>query len=204
MLVSSRVFFYLGRLHQAGHRLHNLITCVFVFQTAKKRSKTCILVKNLPANTETEELKSLFVKHGHIARFLMPKHGITALVDFIEPFEAKKAFSKLAYSQFKHVPLYLEWAPENVFLKSAEKIEPSSETNSRMEENTKAREYDEPSKQSESKEAIKSVDKEPVDENEEAEEPENDTTLFVKNLNFRTTDAELKSVNGNSVSYLYK
>ncbi|KAI5637264.1 RNA recognition motif domain-containing protein [Phthorimaea operculella] len=80
----------------------------------KRRSKTCIIVKNLPAGTDKEEIKSLFAKHGHIARFLMPQHGITALVDFVEPFEAKKAFTKLAYSQFKSAPLYLEWAPENV------------------------------------------------------------------------------------------
>lgn len=32
-----------------------------------------------------------------------------------EPNEAKFAFKKLAYTNFKHYPLYLEWAPEDVF-----------------------------------------------------------------------------------------
>lgn len=170
-----------------------------LLQTAKKRSKTCILVKNLPANTEQDEIKSLFVKQGHIARFLMPKHGITALVDFIEPFEAKKAFSKLAYSQFKHVPLYLEWAPENVFLKSADKTDGTNfeQEKPKIEETVKTEEYDNRTNHEEDTEMKnESVAKanEVNDDVAESEEPENDTTLFVKNLNFRTTDAELKSV----------
>ncbi|CAH0691925.1 unnamed protein product [Spodoptera exigua] len=160
---------------------------------AKKRSKTCILVKNLPANTEKEEIKSLFVKHGQIARFLMPQHGITALVDFIEPFEAKKAFTKLAYSQFKSAPLYLEWAPENVFIKSAEKID--------SDKNTNATQSDDVQDEVETSSSTAPVPKEPVSNNQkvqekdetELEEPENDTTLFVKNLNFKTNEDSLKA-----------
>ncbi|CAH1638281.1 unnamed protein product [Spodoptera littoralis] len=158
---------------------------------AKKRSKTCILVKNLPANTEKEEIKSLFAKHGQIARFLMPQHGITALVDFIEPFEAKKAFTKLAYSQFKNAPLYLEWAPENVFIKSAEIIG--------SDKNTIAAQSD--IQDEEPSSTLAPVSKEPDSNNQdikeedetELEEPENDTTLFVKNLNFKTTEDNLKA-----------
>ncbi|XP_047030277.1 probable RNA-binding protein 19 [Helicoverpa zea] len=159
---------------------------------AKKRSKTCILVKNLPANTEKEEIKSLFIKHGQIARFLMPQHGITALVDFIEPFEAKKAFTKLAYSQFKSAPLYLEWAPENVFIKSAEKSESNKyevdeEKESKVVENKVETQTSAVSHEvKESKEDVK------IDDEAELEEPENDTTLFVKNLNFKTTEQSLK------------
>ncbi|KAF9421150.1 hypothetical protein HW555_002862 [Spodoptera exigua] len=160
---------------------------------AKKRSKTCILVKNLPANTEKEEIKSLFVKHGQIARFLMPQHGITALVDFIEPFEAKKAFTKLAYSQFKSAPLYLEWAPENVFIKSAEKIDSVKNTNATQSDDVKD--------EVETSSSTAPVPKEPVSNNQkvqekdetELEEPENDTTLFVKNLNFKTNEDSLKA-----------
>ncbi|CAF4934664.1 unnamed protein product [Pieris macdunnoughi] len=145
---------------------------------SKKRSKTCILVKNLPAGTERDEVKSLFEKHGQIARFLMPKHGITALVDFIEPFEAKKAFLKLAYSQFKSAPLYLEWAPENVFIKSIAEVHNP--------EVTKATENVESDKHTE-------IEDKPMQDVEDNEEPENDTTVFVKNLNFKTTEEGVKS-----------
>ncbi|CAH0585622.1 unnamed protein product [Chrysodeixis includens] len=164
-----------------------------------KRSKTCILVKNLPANTESDEIKSLFVKHGQIARFLMPKHGITALVDFIEPFEAKKAFTKLAYSQFKSAPLYLEWAPENVFIKSAKKTEPdASITNDESDENkietpsSKATQV-KASAISESHTEEKLDDIKNYDDVTDLGDPENDTTLFVKNLNFKTSEDSLKA-----------
>ncbi|XP_060803554.1 probable RNA-binding protein 19 [Amyelois transitella] len=155
---------------------------------ATKRSKTCIIVKNLPANTDKDEIRALFEKHGQIARFLMPKHGITALVDFIEPFEAKKSFSKLAYSQFKTAPLYLEWAPENVFVKSKEKTTPNTETNASLEIDAKSQMVTEDQKET------STVNKNELESEilEEDEAPENDTTLFVKNLNFVTTDDRLK------------
>lgn len=124
----------------------------------------------------------------------MPQHGITALVDFIEPFEAKKAFTKLAYSQFKSAPLYLEWAPENVFIKSSEKID--------SDKNTIAAQSDDVQDEIEASTTPVPVSKEPGSNNQdvqeqdetELEEPENDTTLFVKNLNFKTTEDSLKAV----------
>ncbi|XP_034831745.1 LOW QUALITY PROTEIN: probable RNA-binding protein 19 [Maniola hyperantus] len=162
---------------------------------AKKRSKTCILVKNLPAGTDKDEIKVLFEKHGQLARFLMPNHGITALVDFIEPFEAKKAFGKLAYSQFKSGPLYLEWAPENVFVKSAEKPQEVSRENSGYD--AKENEIEKPMETKmiiDNKQEEKKQEKaEEPDEYIEEEPPENDTTLFVKNINFKTTEASLRA-----------
>lgn len=162
-------------------------------QPAKRRSKTCILIKNLPANTEKEELKSLFAKHGPLARFLMPEHGITALVDFVEPFEAKKAFTRLAYSQFKSTPLYLEWAPENVFVKSA--IKSDAVETSVLEKETEAK----PSKELREDSTAQHKTEDAQDEKEDAEsepeeDPEPDTTLFVKNINFKTTDDMLRKV----------
>ena len=74
-----------------------------------------ILVKNLDAQTTEEELRQLFSPHGELGRVLLPPRGVTAIVEFIEPTEAKAAFRKLAYSKFRHMPLYLEWAPVNVF-----------------------------------------------------------------------------------------
>ncbi|XP_028162960.1 probable RNA-binding protein 19 [Ostrinia furnacalis] len=161
---------------------------------AKRRSKTCILVKNLPANTEASEVKQLFERHGHIARFLMPEHGITALVDFIEPFEAKKAFSKLAYSQFKSSPLYLEWAPENVFVKSAEKTETDSNEQTEIKKTDTVETFESKKHVPETKKVETQIQdtKDSVVETEVLGEPENDTTLFVKNLNFITTEDSLK------------
>ncbi|OXB56790.1 hypothetical protein ASZ78_014309, partial [Callipepla squamata] len=68
-------------------------------QAVGERSKTVILVKNLPANTSMAELEALFGKHGSLGRVLLPTGGITAIVEFLEPTEAKQAFTKLAYSK---------------------------------------------------------------------------------------------------------
>lgn len=100
---------------------------------------------------------------------------ISAIVEFDEAAEARKAFKSLAYSKFKNMPLYLEWAPED----------------SLKEKNTQIQNKDDNSeKQSISNEAKKN---EVIEDDDE--EPEPDTTLFVKNLNFKTTDEDLKKVN---------
>ncbi|POM61543.1 RNA-binding protein, partial [Phytophthora palmivora] len=72
-------------------------------QQAKKieRSTTVILIKNLPHTTEEEELAQLFRKHGEIGRFLLPPSKTLAVVEFLEPSEARKAFRSLAYKNTK-------------------------------------------------------------------------------------------------------
>ncbi|KAG7391360.1 putative RNA-binding protein 19 [Phytophthora boehmeriae] len=86
-------------------------------EQAKKieRSTTVILIKNLPHTTEEDELAQLFRKYGEIGRFLLPPSKTLAVVEFLEPTEARKAFRSLAYKKYQHVPLYLEWAPVKVF-----------------------------------------------------------------------------------------
>jgi hypothetical protein len=45
-------------------------------------------------------------------------HRSVALVEFLAAADAKRAFKKLAYTRYQHVPLYLEWAPDAVFISS--------------------------------------------------------------------------------------
>ncbi|XP_065663614.1 probable RNA-binding protein 19 isoform X2 [Hydra vulgaris] len=106
-------------------------------QANSLRSKTVILVKNLPPQTLTSELREIFSKYGDLGRLLMPPFGITAIVEFIQSKDAKNAFNNLAYSKFKHTPLYLEWAPldvlsgevKNVVEKKVEDVESEDEIN---------------------------------------------------------------------------
>ena len=98
-----------------------------------ERSKTVMLVKNLPSNTKESELKEMFAKakvaEESMKRFVMPEYGTAALVEFAERQEARDAFKKLAYRKFKSVPIYLEWAPVDVFDGSgAEKNEEQEES----------------------------------------------------------------------------
>ncbi|XP_078141234.1 putative RNA-binding protein 19 isoform X1 [Centroberyx gerrardi] len=132
-------------------------------QAAAARSTTVILVKNLPAGVTASELEELFSPHGSLGRVLLPPSGLTAIIEFLEPTEAKRAFTRLAYSKFHHIPLYLEWAPVGVFM--AAKPEPVSEKEAAVEEED--------------------------EEEEEEEESAPGSTLFVKNLNFCTTEEKL-------------
>ena len=124
---------------------------------------------------------------------------LTALVEFVEPFEARKAFTKLAYSKFKHLPLYLEWAPDDSFtspsnVKVENKVstkDKNNETSNKSMQNEIINENKEKI-ENETKEDIKEDEKE--EEEDDEDEPEPDTTLFVKNLNFSSTEEGLKKV----------
>lgn len=70
-------------------------------QAAAPRSTTVILVKNLPAGVTAAELEELFASHGSLGRVLLPPSGLTAIVEFLEPTEAKRAFKRLAYSKVR-------------------------------------------------------------------------------------------------------
>lgn len=116
----------------------------------------------------------------------MTRLNISALVEFLEPSEARIAFMKLAYTKFKHLPLYLEWAPDNSF-KSPPKRENQT---SLLTPNYKA-ESEASSLPNEDETSLKAPQE---SSSEDEEEPEPDTTLFVKNVNFSTTDDMLKEV----------
>lgn len=171
--------------------------CVDAFnQPPKKRSKTVILVKNLPAQTQQNEILEMFSKHGEVGRVILPPAGITAIVEFFEPSEARIAFTRLAYTKFKSLPLYLEWAPDNSFANSIQKTESSTvetkkEKIDNNNENKNKNETKEIKEETESKDQVKKEDDD--HDGEDDDEPEPDTTLFVKNLNFSTTDKELKT-----------
>ena len=126
--------------------------------TSSKRSKRIIICKNIPFGTQERELNELFSNHGSVGRLVLPPTGTIALIEFLDPSDAMKAYKKLSYSKFKHLPLYLEWAPEETF---AAEFKPSD------------------------KKVYTTLD-EDLDNMEHA-------TLFVKNLNFDTTEAQLKA-----------
>ncbi|KAK0097935.1 hypothetical protein PV326_012614 [Microctonus aethiopoides] len=158
-------------------------------QPSEKRSNTVILVKNLPSDTKTHELREKFAVHGELGRVLMPPSGITALVEFLEPSEARKAFARLAYTKFKHLPLYLEWAPDNSLTPSTKKkngVDKSSIQSKNKDKNVS-------SGNTESLPTNESPEsKDDQNDEDDEDEPEPNTTLFVKNLNFSTTDETLK------------
>ncbi|CAI5980912.1 unnamed protein product [Closterium sp. NIES-64] len=83
------------------------------------RSKSVVLVKNLPFKVEAGELVGLFQRFGPVARFVLPPTNTVALVEMADSADAKRAFKGLAYKKYQHVPLYLEWAPKGILLEPA-------------------------------------------------------------------------------------
>lgn len=116
----------------------------------------------------------MFAKHGDIGRFIYPPSKTLAVIEFLEPTEARKAFRALAYKKYQHMPLYLEWAPVKVFCKSIEQTPSKTDSASSTMPN-------------------------PV----EANNIEQRGTVFVKNLNFDTTESSLQNA-FSSVGALYR
>ncbi|XP_057621937.1 probable RNA-binding protein 19 [Chionomys nivalis] len=162
-------------------------------QAAAERSKTVILVKNLPAGTLAAELQEIFGRFGSLGRVLLPEGGISAIVEFLEPLEARKAFRHLAYSKFHHVPLYLEWAPIGVFGAAPQKKD-SQPAQTAEKDKAESEMALDPEGEKTSGEGAEAPTEEMEEEEEEEEESVPGCTLFIKNLNFSTTEETLKEV----------
>lgn len=136
------------------------------FTGKRTRSNTVILVKNIPAATEEDDLIKSFSEFGELNRVILPPARTIALVEYAIRNEAKVAFRKLAYSKFKGVPLYLEWAPEGTFIAD----------------------YDPEKAAAKKSDSTKKIAAAP-----DIEDIPPAATIFVKNLNFETTDEILKN-----------
>ena len=144
------------------------------FNTSRRdgKSLTVILVKNLPASAFEEDIIRLFEKFGTLGRVLVPPSNTIALVEFLESNEAKAAFTSLAYTKYKSVPLFLEWAPKNVFLSPFDASKDSKKSSLPC--------------------SNAHLDISDVQEGE-SDSILTSSSLFVKNLNFSTTESLLES-----------
>jgi multiple RNA-binding domain-containing protein 1 len=136
-----------------------------------KRSTTGILVKNLPYDTREEELTKLFHVGEAPVQILLPPSRTIALVEFGHSSDAKRAFKKLAYRRFKHVPIYLEWAP--LYREPGQETIPTGNNAQETKESSLV----------DLQETEMTVDEGTVS-----------ATIYVKNLNFRTTESTLHEV----------
>ncbi|KAI9091630.1 hypothetical protein K1719_028073 [Acacia pycnantha] len=143
-----------------------------------KRSNHVLLVKNLPYGSSENELAKMFGKFGSLDKIILPPTKTLALVVYLEPAEARAAFRGLAYKRFKDAPLYLEWAPSNVLSQSL--TSESNEKSGAIGENEV--------KRIKLEQHLKGLSDGDIDQDRvEAR------SLFVKNINFRTSDESLKN-----------
>ena len=138
-----------------------------------KRSKQIIMVKNLPFDTDPGDLRQMFARHGSLVRFVVPPSKVLAIVEYVEKKDASRAMGGLAYKKYKRVPLFLEWAPIKILSKPRKNM-----TN----------EMGEAGGTGAGGESEGGATKETT----ESEHLEQSDTLFVKNLNFTTKEADLR------------
>ncbi|KAK6268371.1 hypothetical protein QUC31_012531 [Theobroma cacao] len=144
-----------------------------------KRSNHILLVKNLPYGSSDDELAKMFGKFGSLDKIILPPTKTLALVIFLEPAEARAAFKGLAYKRYKDAPLYLEWAPDNVLNKSS-----TSEGDKKN--NAAVGEHD-------VKRAILEQHVEGISDADIDPDRIESRSLFVKNLNFKTSEESLRN-----------
>lgn len=113
MLAQAKAF--LGRHGVSLTALKRTATAEPMLGVATERSKTLLLVKNLDVRATQAELAALFGKHGQIGTVLLVPGNTLALVEFLEVGEARRAFRKLVYTKLHGAPLFLEWAPIEMF-----------------------------------------------------------------------------------------
>ena len=101
-----------------------------------KRSDTTLLIKNLSADSVSAELESLCSRYGGISRFILSSSKTVAVVEYLEPSDARSAFSGLTYRKYKHLPLYVEWAPLDISPGSMSNFEEISNPNPNLDSST--------------------------------------------------------------------
>lgn len=139
-----------------------------------EKSDTAILVKNFAYGTKSDELKLLFEAHGDILRVLMPPAGTISIVEFQRAENAQSAFRSLAYRKFKDSILFLEKAPK--FCLNGAYSQPT------------AKETDVASSH-----IGKSLTADLI-RDDDAQQPVDTSTLFVRNLSFSTTTNQLREI----------
>lgn len=165
-------------LINAGVNIASLEEFVAGKTEGAKRSNHILLVKNLPYGSSEGELAKMFGKYGSLDKIILPPTKTLALVVFLEPAEARAAFRGLAYKRYKDAPLYLEWAPGNILSQNAPYENDASRSVIVGERDVKRMLLEQ------KVEGISDVDIDP--------DRVESRSLFVKNLNFKTSGESLR------------
>lgn len=138
---------------------------------SQKKGDIAILVKNIPFGTSLEELRKLFEEAagGNVLQVLMPPSKTMAIVHFSQPVACRTAFAKLSYRRLGSSILFLEKAPESLFADQQSIAQPQDDRPAGVQK-------------------VSATDLLGRD----GDQDDGDTTsLYVRNLNFDTTTAQL-------------
>lgn len=156
----------------------------------KEKDDRVILVKNFPYNTTMSEISELFSQYGQLSRVLFPPTGAIAIIEFKDVTAGRAAFTKLAYRRFKKNILYLEKGPKDLFTSAPNEEEQLTATPTEKKE-----EVVKDAKMSVDDLLDTNKDDEKVGEDDDVVEFKGVTaSVFVKNLNFKTTSQDLTDI----------
>ena len=159
-------------LGDVGVNVHALESAAASRENVKiARSQHSILIKNLPYESEESDLREMCEKFGTLSQMVLPSTRTIAIAEFLESNEARRAFQGLAYKRYRHVPLYVEWAPKDIF-KTSKKNELGDDDDDDDDDRTTKFNKETSSK----------------DDDVEEDPEEKSKVLFVKNIDFATTD----------------
>jgi multiple RNA-binding domain-containing protein 1 len=133
------------------------------------RSRTTIVVKNIPKDATKSKLVEIFNRYGVVVRLLLPPNKALALVQFRNIDHAGNAFKQLSGFMLHGTPLYLEYAPDSLLKEEDED------------------DVDELEKVKENKLAQEKL----LEKTKEVEDDNKNRLVFVKNLNFKSTEDDL-------------
>jgi multiple RNA-binding domain-containing protein 1 len=122
----------------------------------------------------------------------LPPSKTVALIDFVEPSDARKAFTNLAYRRYHHVPLYLEWAPLNTISQQKKKQKSTTSTSTTDTHRHPTDSTQQLKHQKDRHGGGSDVGDGVGGGSDVADDSADYSTLYLKNLNFQTTESDLQ------------
>lgn len=154
----------------------------------KVRDDKVILIKNFQYGTTKEEIGELFAQYGELNRILMPPAGTIAILEFRDAPNARAAFNKLSFKRLGKSILYLEKGPKDLFTKQADETDKYVKNEDRPMEEQNAKEAKLNTND------IMEVNKDDEDNESEDEDVGPTVSIFIKNLNFITSQSGLNDI----------
>lgn len=155
------------------------------------RDDKIILIKNFQYGTTREEIGELFGTYGIIERLLMPPAGTIAIIEFRDAAAARAAFTKLSFKRLGKSILYLEKGPKDLFTQPADVSDSINPETTQKAKEVKSTANDILNEKDTKKESNDSNDDDSDDDDIESGPT---TSIFIKNLNFKTTNTALSDI----------
>lgn len=120
--------------------------------------------------------------------------SVIALVTFAVPSEAKRAFNHLSYRKYQHIPLYLEYLPVGHWSEGRHSEEFQLEEERQQRESLK-RQREAEDREEQANEMSQTGQTGQTGQTEIGEEADS-TTLYIKNLNWKTSEEAVRKMFG--------